>query len=607
MSRVSGVMDSVFAAMPRIGLADELNLEVASGKPGRMIVSALSGLVLASSLVAASTASAQSPQLYVYGQPGPDQVLYVGTFSATGESRGASESIRYFHFGDLSEWFDIDFAGSKPGGFVQEAVPSLNSGREPLRPGLNRLVGGVFGAAKFPILNLQHRGTTCHGDSAIYVHESESAADGTPTKLAFDFSYSCSDAGFRRSLPLAGSFRLNSTVPLVLDRVYAVADYERAVLAGAPTTIFGGRSWGMKAPIVNYSWTQVSGPAVDLADCQSAMCTFAAPLVSPGGQDVVLDLTVRNVDGRTDSDRLTLHVRHRGDEQSMVKLTGTPGGWLLGFEQWIYFSEFDGNLLVCSCDAGTDGFGYNFGTVRDWSLLTTRMKSALGQLLVPGTYAAATQNSFDTSRPYLLFGYDHRGTQHDGALFRIHAMDWAGTAPSLPARLGTYSRVDYTYFGPQQAHASVWLNFKPPAIPTASLNTPTVVAPGQTFVLDASSSIGTDSSPLRFKVFQTKGPSLQLVEDSFSGRWTVSLPADAALGSRIQVTVEVEDGNGYSAAEVRSITVAAPTPPGGSTTPSSGGGGALGGVWLILLASACVALSQAEYRRTPATKRRRKP
>ncbi len=583
---------------------DELNPEAAGVTPDRKIVSTLSGLVLATSLAASGTASAQSPQLYVYGQPGPDQVFYVGTFSATGESRGASDSIQYFHFGDLSEWFNIDFAGAKPGGFVQEALPSMNAGRAPLRPGLNRLAGGTFTAPKFPILNLEHRGATCHGESAIYVYESEAAADGTPTKLAFDFSHACNDAGFRRTLPLAGSFRLNSTVPLVLDRVYAVADYERAVLAGAPTTVFGGRSWGMKAPIVTYSWSQVSGPAVDLADCQSATCTFAAPLVSPGGQDVVLDLSVRDADGRTDSDRLTLHVRHRGDEQTMVKLNGTPGGWLLGFEQWIYFSEFDGNLLVCSCDSGTDSFTYNFGSVRDLGLLTTRMKAALGQLLVSGTYSGATQDSFDTSRPYLLFGYDHRNTQYDGALFKIHALDWAGSAPSMPARLGLYSRLDYTYFGPQQARSAVWLNYKPPAIPTASLKSPVTVAPGQTFVLDASSSISTDGGPLGFNLFQTKGPLLQLVDESSPGRWTVSLPSDAAAGSTIQVTLEVEDG--YSAADVRSIHVAAPPPPGGSTTPSSGGGGAMGGVWLVLLILACVTLSQGEPRRTLDAARRRR-
>ena len=85
--------------------------------------------------------------------------------------------------------------------------------------------------------------------------------------------------------------------------------------------------------IQSYSWTQISGPDVDLTNASEQTATFTAPELSNGDSDLVFRLTVTDNDGATNSDDVTIMINsipsaNAGsdqivDEGAVVQLDGS--------------------------------------------------------------------------------------------------------------------------------------------------------------------------------------------------------------------------------------------------------------------------------------------
>jgi hypothetical protein len=518
------------------------------GKPvpdGRTVTRLAAGLSAAFGqlLCCNSTWAQQNPLLYLWAYPGqPEQSLGLqGSFTATG-ARVQSPDFRWIYSFDAGDkWSDVSFAGRRPMGAIEAYPSDYNGGRIPLEQGLNRVAAAYFGGPKFPLLNVNYTGSGCNdGLSAFYVHESEADANGMPTKLAFDFSFRC-EGGY--APPVVGAFRLNSTVPLVVEQAVAVADHERAVLSGAPVVVSGQYSWSMNSRIVSFTWRQIDGPAIDLTDCAQSRCVFAAPIVPPGGKDATLELTVQDEAGRTASDRLKLHIRHRGDRQSQLKLTGThnsPNNWLLDYHSWLYYSEYEGAFSVMANEQKPDQLVFDFGTADDNHTYTQLLRTGSGAPLGTGTYVATKQGEFDIDRPWLLLSYNHHSPTGDkGDPVTVHALDRDANDLSQIRAMGIHTVSNYVSVEEMQARIDAWVNHQPPYTPTAVVSAPGFVSPGQTFVIDALSSSTPSGGSLNFQVFKTKGPRLELVDTPMPGRWTVRVADDAVIGSKLQIAIEV--------------------------------------------------------------------
>lgn len=86
------------------------------------------------------------------------------------------------------------------------------------------------------------------------------------------------------------------------------AGSSRSVNEGDTVILDGSESLENTDGEGSYTWTQISGPSVDLAGKSSVQATFTAPFVGTSGTVLVFRLTVSDSDGNSDSDEVTITV-----------------------------------------------------------------------------------------------------------------------------------------------------------------------------------------------------------------------------------------------------------------------------------------------------------
>jgi hypothetical protein len=124
------------------------------------------------------------------------------------------------------------------------------------------------------------------------------------------------------------SLPVSTTVRIVEDRVIADAGPDQLNrTAGQTVTLDGSLSTEPNQQPLEYSWTQVSGPAVTLSDPSDPMPTFTVPPVTdPAGHEFVFELEVTNGlpgEDNTDTDTVSIFsVR----STPTVTVSRTPSG-----------------------------------------------------------------------------------------------------------------------------------------------------------------------------------------------------------------------------------------------------------------------------------------
>ncbi len=69
-------------------------------------------------------------------------------------------------------------------------------------------------------------------------------------------------------------------------------------------------SGSIAAGTISYQWTQIAGTGVSLSDAQVAQPTFTAPDVAPGSEILTFELTIRDEDNMSSSDRVNITVNN---------------------------------------------------------------------------------------------------------------------------------------------------------------------------------------------------------------------------------------------------------------------------------------------------------
>lgn len=247
--------------------------------------------------------------LYIGGAYGGGQTLTYtdsqGAFSINGKATGVV-SVSFQNSSDIWNSWYLEFqapTGSTlaPGNYDNvDRIPFQG----PLQPGADFVIGD----------------SGCDNVTGRFVVQAISTdSNGNVTSFAADFQLSC-DGG-----QLVGAIRYNSTLPYPLDAPTVDAGANQIVMQGTDVALDGSLSEPGNGSITAYTWTQLSGPSVSLADPSAASTVFTAPDVPVGGEDVVLQLEVDNSLGLSSTSTVTVHVSNPADPQTLLSFTDTHG------------------------------------------------------------------------------------------------------------------------------------------------------------------------------------------------------------------------------------------------------------------------------------------
>jgi hypothetical protein len=121
--------------------------------------------------------------------------------------------------------------------------------------------------------------------------------------------------------PALFTVSLTASAPSFLDADFC---YLRVIAdAGPDQTVDEGRSVDLDGTgslpdptTLNFAWSQVSGPDVFISNPNSAIASFMAPYVSPGGETLEFELRVDNndlINPLSDTDQVMIHIRNIND------------------------------------------------------------------------------------------------------------------------------------------------------------------------------------------------------------------------------------------------------------------------------------------------------
>lgn len=490
-----------------------------------------------------------------------NQLIYSETLLRAPQLSNDKTSLGFTLPDGLSTSFALQATSSLP---VVYRDAQLNSATSGLALGLNKVAARHPVIGLFPGLDIGADSRGCNESlGAFYVHEYALTSSGDLAKMAVDFSLQC-DGGPTTQ----GAIRYQSSVPNVVNRVYAVAGPDFSVPEGRAVVVDGSKSWSPASPIASISWTQESGPALDLSGCQQLICKTFVPLLPSGGGVARLRLTVEAQNGMTDSDTVDITLLANTDRQTRFELWG--GG----------FVSSNGDLLITSAsgrfyvpDRTSTGSIYQDQTAERVDLriagmsqdnrlkepLVTMM-SAAGTPLTAGFYHTPLNSGgfYALATPSAVVSSDGHacgnqvGDMYIGEIVR-DATDY-GNITSLSA----YFAINCVVVGVMERQANyvrVWINHQPVNLPVASIAGNTSATPGTAVSLSSSGSAATVGQ-LVTRIWRIiYAPSGVTINIASSTDATVNIPASVLSGAQIVVALEVTDSKGDVGTALQTITV----------------------------------------------------
>lgn len=292
--------------------------------------------------------------------------------------------------------------------------------------------GGYAGAARYPFQSPLGAGMSVSGDGRgcntlrgwFKVLEFEIDASNAIQRLAIDFEQNCEVT----MPPLFGSVRINSTRPLAVPSLEAVAGVDFAVHAGQTVTLDGSQSFSRRAPrSLTYRWTQTGGPTVTLANPTAVNPTFTAPPVPQAGDSLRFHLLVDDRSRQSSTDNVVVLVQNETAPRTELSFTGDPGDYISAGRSWHY----DGRDAVFNVSRNFDN-GVSLSVTSDtWWYLD--MAAPNNVPLTVGTYSGAQRFPFQPpTAPGLNLSGDGRGCNTLTGEFTVHQAQYdSGGIPQV--------------------------------------------------------------------------------------------------------------------------------------------------------------------------------
>jgi hypothetical protein len=314
----------------------------------------------------------------------------------------------------------VSVSDSGNGWLLRFAAPSGNA----------LAVGGYPDAARYPFNSPLGAGLDVSGDGRgcntlkgwFKVLEYELNPSGVVARLAIDFVQNCEVTG----PPLYGSVRVNSSLPLVVPDLQAIAGADFAVIAGQPATLNGTQSFSRRQGALTYQWTQIDGPVVALSNATSATPGFTATDPGPNGGTLHFRLDVMTGARRSASDDVVVVVQSATAPRTQLSFSGDPGDYITGGRSYAYDPY---NALI--------GFTRNFGdgitaTVNGAAYWTLDAAPPVGSPLTTGSYLNAQRYPFQaTGSPGLSLSGDGRGCNTVTGQFTVHQVQFDSSGNPL--------------------------------------------------------------------------------------------------------------------------------------------------------------------------------
>jgi len=120
-------------------------------------------------------------------------------------------------------------------------------------------------------------------------------------RLAIDYLDNCHIGATN---PARGKIRYNSFAELISQRPYALAGPDQVIIANKKAYLQGAFSYSDDSFIKSYSWSQVSGPTMQLEDESSPVATVVKNPILISEVEAEFELTVVDNEGRTSKDRV---------------------------------------------------------------------------------------------------------------------------------------------------------------------------------------------------------------------------------------------------------------------------------------------------------------
>ena len=370
------------------------------------------------------------------------------------------------------------------------------------------------------------------------------------TSLAVDFQLYCDGT---TGTPLTGAFRYNSTLPYPLAAPTADAGGNQIAIQDTDVDLDGSLSEAGGGSITAYTWTQLSGPSVSLADPSAASTVFMAPDVPAGGEDVVLQLEVDNSLGLSSTSTVTIHVANPADAETWLSVTGAQG-------QTTTLTPLQAPFTATPVSSGSGvQVSVNLGISESWTL---DFAPPSGQTLQVGTSyeMAQTYPSQSTGYPEVAVS----GNEACSGLGRFVVLDLQkdgqGNITSFAAdfQITCSSFVSIGSIGGKIRYNST----APLTAPWADAGITQLAAQGMTVTLPSTGSDagGNGENITSYQWTQVSGPSVAL-SDSTAANPTFSAPDVSVGGADLVFDLTVTNSDGLTSTDTVTVHVANPADP----------------------------------------------
>ena len=388
-----------------------------------------------------------------------------------------------------------------------------------------------FQSPKRPGLDVSGDGRGCNTLTGRFtVHEASFDSGGNVEALAIDAEQHCE--GFPAALRTR--IRINSSVPMMLSSPQAIPGLPQEVYERTLVTLDGSQSYDPDGAITSWRWSQVSGPSVLLESPASAMTQFRAPVVAPGGADVVLRLDVRDGSGTQASGTVSVHIFDRHDRRTWLTWQSPPGDYI-GQGQSLKFSLADGDAVFAGQNPLPIALvNFQGGAFNSWNVA---FAAPNGASLALGQYANAERFPFQSAgHPGLSVDGSGRVCNTLSGQFTLLEID--GT--TSPEQFGARFVQSCEGFMPA-LRGTVLFNAIAPGDPVARITGPTSATAGLNVDLDGTGSSSTGSALLTYQWRQLSGPAVTLSDPTLP-QVNFVMPATTTSGVRFELEVTDEDG-----------------------------------------------------------------
>lgn len=418
-----------------------------------------------------------------------------------------------------------------------------------------------------PSLDVTGPGRGCNaGMGAFYLHELESNSSRAVTKFALDYSYNCGGA-----IPvLRGAIRYNSSVPSVLQRVFAVAGPDMTVSEGRRFVLDASRSWSPASKIANVRWSQDSGPVIDLSQCNQLKCSTYSPLMPNGGGVARLRVTVETESGLTDSDTMQVAIVSNSDRATMIEV------WGKGFVSGSDYSMGTTGTAFGVLDRLSTGSVYQNQTAERLDIQFAGPTSAgsvasadvalmnkRGSPLVAGTFydpgSGGGFEAFDNIASVVMTNVAG-GASCGGQIGRmiISDIDRDTSNYSTINSLSAFIQTNCVVMGITELesnYARILINHLPTNIPTPSIDGANTVQAGGTISLSSANSTSVRASDTRvWRIIY--GPAVDSFTTPNGGSTAqIRIPSGTPVGTKFVVSLSIIDVAGEQGTALFAFTV----------------------------------------------------